>query len=187
MNRLYATSSTVVLFWLAAAALAACMTLHDNPVIAQAGVQVASARFVRSAGDAEHQAKRKERVKAIAGEIQSLARNQMATVDFLHTAVNQRLPADLNPEDRVLVELLISAVVQELQKRVGDGVLDPERLMQLDQVLAWIIQGADLVAVNEPERTAGRQPAPASGRRLVSDYATGATESSPASRTHSAA
>jgi hypothetical protein len=119
--------------------------LNDHEVLAQAGVQYATAKFVRSAGDVDQQASRKARIRAVAGEVRTLAAGQSATITLLQAAVMAKLPADMLPEDRVLVNLLIAAVVQELQKRVGDGVLDPDQQLLVAKVLDWVEQGTALI------------------------------------------
>lgn len=133
----------------ASTAIAGCagtsQFISDHEVLAQAGVQYAAAKFVRSAGDTDAQAQRKARIHAVAEEVRAIAGDSSATVALLRAAVEAKLPADLKAEDRILVGLLINAVVQELEKRVGEGILNPEQQLALTLVLEWVEQGADLV------------------------------------------
>lgn len=128
--------------------LTSCATLKDNQVLAQAGVQYATAKFVRAAGDDAQ--KRAERIRTISAELRKVVGEEAVSVPALQAAVQRHIPADLKPEDRVLVNLLIAAVVQELERRIGDQLLRPDQLLVVDAVLKWVDEGTQLI---QPEVT----------------------------------
>jgi hypothetical protein len=126
--------------------LTACATLKDNELLAQAGVQYASAKFVRAAGDEPAQTARAERIRVVAAELRKVVGTEAVSVPALQAAVQKYIPADLEPEDRILVNLLVAAVVQELEKRIGDQLLQPDQLLVVDAVLRWVDEGTQLVS-----------------------------------------
>jgi hypothetical protein len=127
-------------------ALTACATLKDNELLAQAGVQYASAKFVRAAGDEAAQTARAERIRTISAELRKVVGTEAVSVPALQAAVQRHIPADLKPEDRVLVNLLVAAVVQELERRIGDQILRPDQLLVVNSVLQWVDEGTQLIS-----------------------------------------
>jgi hypothetical protein len=126
--------------------LVSCATLKDNELLAQAGVQYAAAKFVRAAGDEPAQMKRAERIRTISAELRKVVGEEAVSVPALQAAVQKYIPEDLNPEDRVLVNLLVAAVVQELERRIGDQLLRPDQLLVVNSVLQWVDEGAQLIS-----------------------------------------
>jgi hypothetical protein len=126
--------------------LTSCATLKDNEVLAQAGVQYAAAKFVRAAGDESAQADRATRIRTISAELRKVVGEEAVSVPALQAAVQKYIPADLKPEDRILVNLLVAAVVQELEKRIGDQVLRPDQLLVVNSVLQWVDEGTQLIS-----------------------------------------
>lgn len=124
----------------------ACTTLKDHEVLAQAGVQYAAAKFVRAAGDETAQTQRAERIRTISAELRKVVGSESVSVPGLQAAVQKYIPADLKPEDRVLVNLLVAAVVRELEKRIGDQVLRPDQLLVVNSVLQWVDEGTQFVS-----------------------------------------
>ncbi len=125
--------------------LTACQTLRDNQILAQAGVQYATAKLVRAAGDPSAQSARGARIRAISSELRKVVGTESVSVPALQAAVQRYIPASLKPEDRVLVNLLIAAVVQELEHRIGDQLMRPDQLLVVTQVLTWVDEGTQLV------------------------------------------
>jgi hypothetical protein len=126
--------------------LTACATLKDNELLAQAGVQYATAKFVRSAGDEAEQTARAGRIRTISGELRKVVGTEAVSVPALQAAVQKYIPTDLKPEDRVLVNLLVAAVVQELERRIGDQLLKPDQLLVVNSVLQWVDEGTQLIS-----------------------------------------
>lgn len=126
--------------------LTACATLKDNELLAQAGVQYATAKFVRSAGNEPAQTSRAERIRTISGELRKVVGTEAVSVPALQAAVQKYIPPDLKPEDRVLVNLLVAAVVQELERRIGDQLLRPDQLLVVNSVLQWVDEGTQLIS-----------------------------------------
>lgn len=126
--------------------LSACASLKDNALLAQAGVQYASAKFVRAAGDESAQIARAERIREISAELRKVVGTEAVSVPALQAAVQRHIPEDLKPEDRVLVNLLVAAVVQELERRIGDQLLRPDHLLVVNSVLQWVDEGTQLIS-----------------------------------------
>lgn len=126
--------------------LVGCASLKDNELLAQAGVQYATAKFVRSAGDEAEQTARAERIRTISAELRKVVGEEAVSVPALQAAVQKYIPEDLKPEDRVLVNLLVAAVVQELERRIGDQLLRPDQLLVVNSVLQWVDEGTQLIS-----------------------------------------
>lgn len=128
------------------ASISGCTTLKQNPQSAGLVVKYATLKFVEKAGDAEAQAARAVRVRIVAEDVQKFATGESVTIAALEAAVRARLPADLSPADRFLVDGLIIAVMQELQERVGAGLLSSEQLLEVKQVIGWVIEASAYAA-----------------------------------------
>jgi hypothetical protein len=119
--------------------LAAC---QDKDATTRLAVQYAAVKFVRSDDDPAAKA---AKVRAVIEEVRAAAKGESSTVAALKVFVAAKLPADMLPEDRLLANALIDAVSAELEARVGDGVLDPEKLVKVDVVLGWVSEATLLV------------------------------------------
>lgn len=122
--------------------LGACAWMKDNPQTAKLVVQAATMRVIEGGDDYRARA---TRVMVIAGEASSLVGGQELTLPALHQAILERLAGEnLNPSDQLLANALIDAVHAELQKRIGEGVLNPEQAIQVNEVLKWIVEACQI-------------------------------------------
>lgn len=122
----------------ATAALAGCAQL--TALVSSVGeqdlaVQFATLKYIEGAGKAEAQAERAARVRAVVDEV-DVRLGDAVTVAALKALVLSRLPADLDPSDRLLAGALVDAVARELEGKIDDGVLDPNAVIALRSVLA---------------------------------------------------
>lgn len=86
---------------------------------------------------------RAQRVAEIAEEARAFVETDMLSLDQLETALLMRLAdEDLSPSDRLLADALISAVIAELEARVGSGFLTPEQKLTVGEVLGWVSAAA---------------------------------------------
>lgn len=113
-------------------------------------VQYATLKYIGKAGDEAAQAARAERVKRVIEDVREVAKGDSVSVALLVEYVNAKLPANLDPADRLLANALIQAVANELSARVGDGVLDPDKLLLVEALLGWVSDAADLIPAAEP-------------------------------------
>ena len=119
------------------AALAGCAQLSS--FVSSIGeqdvaVQFATLKYIESAGNAQAQAERAVKVRAVVDEVE-VRLSDAVTAAALRALVESRLPANLPPSDRLLAGALIDAVVAELEGKFDDGVLDPNQVIALRSVL----------------------------------------------------
>src|SRR5688572_8583949 len=77
-----------------------------------------------------------ERVRAIVTSAKALAAGTEVTVGVLEIAIAKQLDGlELSPADRLLADALVQIIAEELQARIGLGVLKPEQRVMVDQVL----------------------------------------------------
>ena len=115
-----------------------------NTVAARLAVSYATAKYIEKAGPSGV-VERVQRIRAMLDTLEKLSSGEMVTIDALKAYVAQRLD-HLSPADRVLAGALIDAAVAELEARVGSGVLDPEKLVKVREVLAWVREGTNVFA-----------------------------------------
>lgn len=119
------------------AVLSGCAQLSD--FISSVGeqdlaVQYATLKYIEGAGNAAAQADRAARVRAVADEV-DVRLSDAVEVSALKALVLSRLPADLDPSDRLLAGALLDAVEAELNGKLGDGTLDPDDVIAVRKVL----------------------------------------------------
>jgi hypothetical protein len=131
---------------LVAATLPACKTIDQHQASASLVVKYATMKVIEQAGATDAQFARATRIRSIAADVEKFAGGEAVTIAALEAAVRAQLPSDLSPADRFLADALVQSVVQELQARVGSGLLNPEQLLQVRQVLGWVIEATSYVA-----------------------------------------
>lgn len=119
--------------------LTGCAMLRSQPDLARTGITLATAKFIENSSNPVARAQNIKRIAettlALAGE------NPESTVLLLQQAVMSQLPATLSPVDRAIAGELIRAVAAELAARVGGGVIAPDKLVSVKQVLQAVIEG----------------------------------------------
>ena len=87
------------------------------------------------------------RTRAVAESAKAVISGEAVTLTGLQEAISTELAGlDLSPADRMLASLLVSTIAQELQARIGTGVLDPEQKVKVAEVLQWVIDATYLGA-----------------------------------------
>lgn len=132
--------------------LAACEALQTHEATAQIVVQYATAKYVENSSEAKR-AERKAEVIRIATDLKEAAGGEGVSLVFLR----ERLAAELQKRgisgaDLVAINGLVNLVSTEIEKRITDGVLDPNEVVQVREVLQWVIDAAGLVLVEQIER-----------------------------------
>lgn len=122
-----------------ALAVAGCASLGNGSAVETIAVQYAVLRVTD--GDSA----KAGRIAEIATEAKSLFNSEAVTVALVKTAVASRVAKlDLAPADQLLAAALIEAVEAELVKRVGNGLLPPEKKVGVNAVLDAVIQAATI-------------------------------------------
>lgn len=118
--------------------LSGCATFEKHEPTARLVTQYAVLKYAERLPE-ESRATRIERIKSIAAEVKALTSGE-TSLSLLQLAVSAQLDkAGLSPADRLLADGLVQIIGAELQQRIGDGVLSPEQLVQVSEVMDWII------------------------------------------------
>lgn len=122
-------------------------TIFQNVDQAKLVTQIAVLKVIEAQGPAHYQ-ERAANVARIATEAKTWLDTNGVTLAFLRAAVEARVAKmNLALSDQVLVGVLLDATIAELQKKVGDGAIDPQKLYYVNQVLDWTIQAAHMYGV----------------------------------------
>lgn len=124
------------------AALAGCTAIEQSPTTAKLATQYATLKII---GQGPDQGARKTKIRNIAQDAKRFLDHDAVTLPGLHAAVMERVDMEsLSPADRMLANALIGAVVTELEARLGNGpgMIPPDDLYQIAEVLDWVIEAA---------------------------------------------
>lgn len=127
--------------------LPGCATFEKNANSERLLVQVATMKVIERGDTPEARALKAQRITSIASDAKSWLHTESVTVDLLKSRVSARLDAlHLQPSDRLLADVLVQTVVDELTTRMVNGAhvpVPPEQFVyQVDTVLGWIIDAA---------------------------------------------
>lgn len=88
------------------------------------------------------------KIVAIAREVKAIAGQDGAdTVDLLMAIIRSRVDfSKLDAADRLLADMLIETIGDQLKARLGYGRLDPAKLPAVAQIADWVIESATLPA-----------------------------------------
>lgn len=113
--------------------------------------QYAVAKFLEKSSD-EERAKKAENIRRVVADLESVVSGDEVTIPFLKMkAATEIAKLTDSPADRLLATNLIDVVAAELQARIGDGLLSPESIVKVRDVLAWVRLSVD--AVSPPAST----------------------------------
>lgn len=121
-----------------AGALQGCKS--SEKVATRIGLQYAVGKYIEKQAPES----RVEKARAILDAVkvlEELAGRDSTTVDALRAYIAQRLE-HLSPADRIAVGNLIDLASEALKERVGDGVLKPDDVLVVRDVLSWIDEAA---------------------------------------------
>ncbi|ACL71526.1 hypothetical protein Tgr7_0428 [Thioalkalivibrio sulfidiphilus HL-EbGr7] len=114
------------------AGCAALRAVQDHPLAARLAVEQTTLRWI---GDDLHRA---ERTREVIAEVRPHIEGS-ATVATLDQAARSAIRWDsLSLADQRLLETLLDELKQELERRIGAGLLDPDQQMTVAAVLDWI-------------------------------------------------
>jgi hypothetical protein len=135
---------------LAAAVLccAGCSTLDaiaKRPAASALAVQYATAKVIELGKTTDERLARAARIKTIALDAQKYATGDAVTVDALQQlAIAQIAQLNLGTADMLLANALVQTAVEELQSKIGVGVIPPDKLTTVNQLLGWVITATEL-------------------------------------------
>lgn len=121
---------------------AGCGTIGtDKEPITRRVVQYAAAKAFEQHPDWAPRA-----VEIIGAAKSALKGETASTVAALRSLVESQIDwSGLSPADRTLVNGLLDIVTEELARRLGHGILPPDKALETSVVLGWIEQTAKLV------------------------------------------
>lgn len=120
----------------------------ESQLAARVAVQYAVGKYIEKVSPID-KVEKVRRIIETARLVSQLAENESVTIDSLRAYVAQRLADRLSPADRLLAGAIIDAAAIELKNRVGDGVLKPDQLVQVREVLTWVEEAATAYAPPE--------------------------------------
>jgi len=111
-----------------------CQTIQDQPTAARLAVTYATAKVIENNPDYA------PRIAEIAAQVRSTLAGEIApTVALLEGIARAHIRWDkLSPADAVMVDLLLTELRTELERRLGAGLLEPEARLRVDTVVGWI-------------------------------------------------
>lgn len=108
-------------------------------VLEQTAITIAVGEVVLSANTPEAQKATAQQIKSIAGQVQAVLNGQTTTINALQAFVVQKMAElKLNPQEQLLANVLVSTIMQELNGKIGAGVLNPTDLVVVNQLLGWV-------------------------------------------------
>lgn len=124
--------------------LVGCASFERNQSAAKLAISYSVLKYVESAGDTNAQAARAARVRNVAERALALTDGKDVILAAVEAAVRAEVAKlNLSPADLMLADGLIAVISDEISKRVGEGILSPEQLVQTKVVLGWIINATD--------------------------------------------
>lgn len=125
---------------LSMAALPACSSLKgldEHSATVKVAITYATMKYIDQAGPGASIA-RAARVAAFANEALNAIEGDGFQLDAFKAHIVGLLPPTLPIADRVLAVSLIDVIAQEIQNRIGTGVLDAQTRLKVREVLKWI-------------------------------------------------
>lgn len=124
--------------------LTACAIGSGSTASEKLIVQAATMKFIESSDD---RAAKAVRIVRAAETARTWLDSDGVTIDELQTAMLERIAsADLEPSDKLLASALVEVVVAELNTRIGEGIISPEKRATVNAVLSWVEQAASFYA-----------------------------------------
>lgn len=137
MNKLFGSA---IAFVLSLCLVAGCSTIENNPNTARLAVGYATLKLLENSAPTVREARR-VKINQIATEAKALVTGESVPLSLLESVVRSKIDfTKLSPADAYLADALIAAVMQELQNRVGEGLLDPKQSLVVASVLDWVIE-----------------------------------------------
>lgn len=126
-----------------AVVLSGCAGLGLSGATEKLIVQAATMKFIESGDAPAERSAKAARIARAADQARIWLDTDDVTVADLQSAMLERIrSADLEPSDKVLASALVEVVVAELNIRIGEGIISPDKRATVNAVLAWVEQAA---------------------------------------------
>lgn len=130
----------IILAALAAVMFTGCASLTGTSASEKLIVQVATMKFIEAGDD---RAEKAAKIVSAAAQARVWLDTDGVSIADLQSAMMARInTADLEPSDKLLAAALVEVVAAELNVRIGEGVIAPEKKATVNAVLAWVEQAA---------------------------------------------
>src|SRR5690606_22320719 len=134
----------IILAVMATVVLSGCASFGTSGATEKLIVQAATMKFIESSDD---RAGKAARIVKAAAQARVWLDADGVTVADLHGAMIERIAgADLDPSDKLLAAALVDVVVAEINVRIGEGIISPDKRATVNAVLAWVEQAASFYA-----------------------------------------
>lgn len=117
-----------------------CKTLSEHSATVQLIVSQAAMRYVEQAVPSERVARAGRVIAAIAA-IEARTSGETVTIADLASVALTFIPGDLEPSDRALALSIVNIAAQELSRKLGNGTLPQDGVIQVRGVLQAIRDG----------------------------------------------
>lgn len=126
--------------------LTSCATFQNNQGTFRLAIDVAIIKLIDNSS-AERREPRRANIIRVAGAVKTLAAaDGDVTLEALRAAVGAQIDKlNLSPVDRAIAIDIAEAIAQEIQRRVGQGLLKPDQRVAVSQVMDWVIAAAESV------------------------------------------
>jgi len=141
MNKFYRNFALSWVFIVAG--LTACATLEKHSAVVGLVVSQATMRYIESKPVSER-ASVAARVVSVATDIEAVASGKPVTIAELARLALSAIPSNLAPADRQLAIAIVSIAAQELQLKIGEGVLTAEQSVTVNEVVKAIRFAAEV-------------------------------------------
>jgi hypothetical protein len=133
---------------LLAVALSGCASFNTSGASEKLIVQAGTMKFIEAGSDApQERAGKAARIVKAAAQARIWLDTDGVSIADLQVAMLERIAsADLAPSDKLLASALVEVVVAELNVRIGEGVISPEKRATVNSVLGWVEQAASFYA-----------------------------------------
>jgi len=113
------------------------LNIGANDTGPKIAVQLATLKVLDNSKDPALRGQRMHEIISAARDL--VQGNESTTVAEIEKSVRAKIDnLVLDRGDVIMVNMLIDVVKLEISKRVGDGILDPEKAVKVDAVLSWI-------------------------------------------------
>lgn len=132
-----------IVFAVVLAVLSGCASFQGSAT-EKLVVQAATMKVIEAGADRVEKA---ARIIAAADAARVWLDMDGVTLPDLRAAMVERIAAaDIEPSDKLLATALVDVVVAELNMRIGDGLISPEKRVRVNTVLSWVVQAAAFYA-----------------------------------------
>lgn len=129
---------------LVAVSIGGCGTVQKHQLLSSAIIQSATLRAIEGSGDLE--AKAQQIIEATEDARVMMDMQGVTLADLATRMVDRIDTSDMPLSEKTLLKGVVGAVTMSVNARIGEGILDPEDKVTLNQVLDWIAIAAQAYA-----------------------------------------